>query len=458
MKLITASSSVFLLMVITIGAVNLPIASAQVTKCDVTLDGKTNDELEAMLKECEAEIAQNREELKGIQREATTIEQGIDELNYKIKQSELEIKRRSIKIYQLEDEINAKRGEIGIFNNQISRIKDSLAEIVREANELDTRSAVEAVLSVSDISEFFVDVDALGTIKGKILQRITDIRNLKVKAEEAQNAFEDAQSREQTQKFTREKEKRQTENFRGEKQQILSITKAQEKTYKQIIAEKEAKKNAVLSRILNIGAIEITFGDALKIAQPYGDTLGVDPALTLAILTQETGVEGVIGKNLGKCTYNQPASNSAGTVMSNSQKPTFLAITQELGLDAEKTPVSCPIVSDGAYGGALGPSQFMPLTWNAFKSRVAEMVGVSLVSPFNNRDAFVGTMLYLSDGQKKCATSFSSQYDIWRCAAAKYYSGLASTGSRLARHMNGYGTTVANRALQFQKDIEFLSL
>src|SRR3989344_4058636 len=89
------------------------------TKCEVSLDGKSNNELEAILKECETEISANREELKNVQREATTIESGIAELNYKIKQSELEIKRRSIKIRQLEDEINAKRGEIELFNNRI---------------------------------------------------------------------------------------------------------------------------------------------------------------------------------------------------------------------------------------------------------------------------------------------------------------------------------------------------
>lgn len=433
-------------------------AEENVTKCDVSLDGRSNTELEAILKDCEAEIAANREELKDVQREATTIEAGIDELNYKIKQSELEIKRRNIKIRQLEDEINAKRGEIEIFDSRIGRIKDSLAEIVREANVLDTRSIVEAVLSTSNISDFFLDVDNLGTIKGKIYEKILELKDLKIKAEEARVLFEESQTKERSQKFLREKEKRQTENFREEKERILDLTREEERTYQQIISEKETKRRAILSRILNIGTIEITFGEALRLIEPYEATLGVEAAFTLAVLTQESGVEGVIGRNLGKCTYNQPANNLSGTVMANSQKPAFLEITKELALNADKTPVSCPIYQDGAYGGAMGPSQFMPMTWQAFKDRIMGLVGAPLVSPFANRDAFVGTMLYLSDGLKRCATAFSSQYDLWRCSAAKYYSGLNTSGSRLSRHMNGYGRTVADRALGFQRDIEFLNL
>jgi hypothetical protein len=103
----------------------------------------------------------------------------------------------------------------------------------------------------------------------------------------------------------------------------------------------------------------------------------------------------------------------------------------ELGMDAAKTPVSCPIYSDGAYGGAMGPAQFMPKTWwdvesnTGFKARVASVIGSYSASPFENKDSFVGTALYLKDAQTRCKTSFSKQWDIWACSASKYYGGLA---------------------------------
>ena len=88
--------------------------------------------------------------------------------------------------------------------------------------------------------------------------------------------------------------------------------------------------------------------------------------------------------------------------MSNSQKPAFLAILADLKMDSDKTPVSCPIASDGAYGGAMGPAQFMPTTWDLYKNRVANITGNKPASPFNNADAFTATALYLQDGLSNC--------------------------------------------------------
>ncbi|HEY4505974.1 MAG TPA: hypothetical protein VJJ24_00770 [Candidatus Paceibacterota bacterium] len=433
------------------------IGSAQ-TSCDVDPNGKSNAELEEVVAKCEAEIAAHREDLKVVQGQSRTLETGIKELNSKITQSALEIKRRNLKIAQLRDEISLKESTVTELLDKMERIKESLGELVRESNELDERSSVEAVLSAGDISDFFIDVDSFGVVKGKLYERLKEIQEIKIKTEEAKASLLVSRTKEEEQKFLREKEKRQTEGLKGEKQRVLTVTKAEEKTYQQIIAEKEAKKQAILARILNIGTTEITFGAALKLIQPYESQLGVDSALVLSVLTQESGVEGVIGKNLGKCTYNQSAQNTNGTVMSPTQIPAFLVMASELGIDPDKTPVSCPIYQDGAYGGAMGPSQFMPLTWSGFKSRISSIVGASAVSPFVNQHAFVGTMLYLSDAMTRCRTAFTSQHDLWSCAAAKYYSGLASTGSRLALHMKGYGARVATRAEQFQADIDFLNL
>ncbi len=139
----------------------------------------------------------------------------------------------------------------------------------------------------------------------------------------------------------------------------------------------------------------------------------------------------------------------------------------EIGLNPITTPVSCPIYSDGAYGGAMGPAQFMPKTWwdidagVGYKSRVGAVIGSSVPSPFNNREAFVGTALYLKDAQNICKNSFSKTSDIWACAASKYYGGLALKGTRLKSYMYGtygYGHQVAVRAAQFQNDINTLNL
>ena len=42
-------------------------------------------------------------------------------------------------------------------------------------------------------------------------------------------------------------------------------------------------------------------------------------------------------------------------------------------MNPETTPVSCPIASDGAYGGAMGPAQFMPTTWELYKKELEKL-------------------------------------------------------------------------------------
>ena len=140
--------------------------------------------------------------------------------------------------------------------------------------------------------------------------------------------------------------------------------------------------------------------------------------------------------------------------MSNKQKAVFLALMATLGLDPAKTPVSCPITSDGAYGGAMGPAQFMPTTWDLYKDVVSQITGNRPSSPFNNADAFTATALYLKDGLSGCRASFSSIFQQENCAAAKYYAG---NSWRSYMSVGRYGYRVADRATGFEADIEVLS-
>lgn len=431
------------------------------SSCDASLEGKTDAELQQILEECEREIAEQTAQLKEVQKEATNLESGIQELDYKISKSTTAIKAHNVKITQLKKEIAQRSLEIDNLSTTMDRVRRSLADLIQETNELDNRTIVEALLSSKDLAEFFVDVDSFNILKENLNNQLSELKRIKEETRLAQEKLQVSQKGEEEQRFLVEKQKKQTESYKGEQQRILNEVKVEEKEYKTVIAEKEAKKRAILSRILNIGGNEITFGDALKLIQPYEAQMGVDASLVLAVLTQESGVNGVIGSNLGKCNYNTPWKNNSGTVMSDSQKDAFLTIMTELGMDPNKAPVSCPIPTDGSYGGAMGPSQFMPNTWMGFRNRIASVVGVAHASPFVNEHAFVGTMLYLSDAMKRCKTAFSDKFTLNACAAAKYYTGLAATGSRLSRHMNptsSYGYRVAKRAAGYEDDIQYLSL
>jgi len=129
-------------------------------------------------------------------------------------------------------------------------------------------------------------------------------------------------------------------------------------------------------------------------------------------------VESGLGTNVGGGKYK--------TDMNPSQWDTFKNICKELGLDANKMPVSRRAcynsnASDGCggWGGAMGPAQFMPSTWMGYKSQVEKATGHKPANPWDLEDSLVAMGLKLGsvDGVK------SGDRKAWAKAAGMYLAG-----------------------------------
>ncbi len=428
--------------------------------CGDSVDGKTDKQLQAILDQCDVEILEQKKILENTQKQSSELEKAIGEINYNINKTELEIKARNAKIKQLGENIVAKKEYIGELSVRMSEIKKSISKMIKDSYDIGNISIVETVLSSEDISDLFKDIDDYSSINKRLRDLIGELTGVKKDSESEKKNLEDRKIQEEKLKYEQDVEKRKLENYKKEKQELLKFSKGQESLYQASISEKEKQKNQIRSRMFKtVGGQEISFGDALKLIQPYESSIGVSSALVLAVLFQESAVDNTIGKNIGRCTYNQVSSCVVGkTVMSDTQKPAFLSIMSNLGLDPDKTPISCAICRDGNYGGAMGPAQFMPETWNAISLRVAKILSIKYPSPFENLHAFTASAVLLRDNQDRCKTAFTKKSDIWACSASKYYGGLYLMGSRLTNYMYyGYGASVAKRALQFEKDIDLLN-
>jgi membrane-bound lytic murein transglycosylase B len=197
----------------------------------------------------------------------------------------------------------------------------------------------------------------------------------------------------------------------------------------------------------------MTFEQAYEIAQYAEKAVGVPASFLLAVLDRESR----LGFNLGRCTYNKNPYYPEKASNSNSMHPTrdipaFLELTKSLGLDPETTQVSCPIPNDGAYGGAVGPGQFLPSTWKLYSASIEKVVGAT-PNPWNNSHAFVGTALYLRDAMNACTgPTYGSGNGQIKCAAARYYA-----GGRWSKFISSYGSATLNRKKQFDEDIAVLN-
>jgi len=443
-------SLVLISFIIVTGILAIQIPKIQ---ADVVLDSAQADKarLEAELVKLEKEIAAKQKELDGQKGKSVSISRDISILTAQIQKSKLDIKAKNLLIQKLGGEITAKSKTIAALSTKIDKEKESLAQLIRKERQIDDISIVALVLSQDSISDVYGDIDAFSSIKKGIQASVDEIRGVRVLTESEKRNLEDKKNQETDTKVELENAKAKVELSEAEKQKLLSISKQKESEYQKVLAEKAKRKNEILTALFNLrDTSAIPFSKALEYANLASKQTGIRPAFLLAILTQESN----LGANQGSCyltnTTTGAGVSTKGTVFSNVMKPTrdiqpFLSITASVGRDPLKTLVSCPFGSVG-YGGAMGPSQFIPSTWNILKSRIAKALGITTADPWYPRDAFMASSLYLTDLGAGTAT-----YTSERNAACKYYSGRACDSKKPANSF--YGDQVMAKAANIQKNM-----
>lgn len=410
---------------------------------------ETTDQREARLRselaQVEKEQAETEKILKDTQNQSASISRDILILNTKIKAAQLNIKAKNLLIETLGKDINKKQEKIEDLQDHIERGKQTLAQIMRKNNEIESTSFAEFLLSQKNLSQAFVDIDNFQSVQESLKVTFENIRSDKAQTETEKNNLNTRKNQEIDAKAVIENEKKSIESNEKEKQRLLAISKGNEITYKQELARKKAKAAEIRTALFSLrDSAAIPFGDALKYAQEAQRSTGIRPAFLLAILTQESA----LGKNVGSCYLTDPTTGAgvsvkSGTTFPNVMKPTrdvgpFIDITKSLGMDYAKTLVSCPIAGAGGWGGAMGPAQFIASTWMLFKDRIAKAIGVGTPNPWNPEHAFMASSMYLTD-----LGAANGSYTGEVRAACKYYGSGGSTCS--------YGTQVMTKAYNIQK-------
>ncbi len=412
----------------------------------------------AELEQTEKDIAKWQDILNTTKSGTKSLQQEAAVLNAKIKEAQAFIKKRNIAIEQLGRDIAQKNARIDELQNKIEKGHESLGQLIRQTNQIDQFSLPEIVLANRNISDFFSDVDSFQMIKRSLQELFVEIRDTKNLTEKEKIALDQKKNQEIDTKMAVESQKRQVEKDEKEKQYLIQVNKTQEKTYEQVLKERQKRAAEIRAALFALrDTASIPFGDALKYAQEASARTGVRPAFLLAILTQESN----LGSNQGSClvsdidTGNGSGKNT-GTLFEQVMKAPrdtvpFKSITDRLGRDWKNTPVSCPpaakYTSGRGFGGGMGPSQFIPSTWELFKDRIGDAVGVSgdQANPWNPRDAFMATAIYMSD-----LGAVSGSYSAERNAACKYYSGASCSSSRKPPNLF-YGNSVMNIATKIQE-------
>ncbi len=401
--------------------------------------------LRAELAQVEREQAETEKTLLNAQNQSASLERDILILNTKIKAAQLNIKAKNLLIETLGKDINKKQAKINDLEDHIARGVETLAQIMRKTDEIDSISFVEFIMSGNDLTKTFKDIDEFQSVQESLKTTFEKIRDDKTQTESEKLTLSKRKDQEVDAKIVIEAEKKNIELNEKEKKNLLTISKGSEKAYARELASKKAKAAEIRAALFTLrDADAIPFELALKYANEAQSSTGIRPAFLLAILTQESA----LGKNVGSCYLTDTntgsgASIKSGTTFPNVMKPSrdippFIEITKSLGLDYTKTLVSCPIAGAGGWGGAMGPAQFIASTWMLFKDRVAKAIGVNTPNPWNPEHAFVASSFYLTD-----LGAANGSYTGEIRAACKYY---GSGGSNCT-----YGRQVMSKADTIQR-------
>jgi membrane-bound lytic murein transglycosylase B len=409
--------------------------------------------LEEELKQLEEEISQYKKNVEETQKERKTLQNKIYILENQIKKLDLQIYQSNILIDDLGIQIEDTGDSIDKTALKIEGSKEKLANILRALYEEDQRPLVEILLA-EGISDFFDNLVALETLNVKNQELLNHIKSLKITLEDQKQSLDEEKDDMENLVVVRILQRQENEKINEEQEELLVITKGQEATYQKILADTEKEAQEIRSRIFDlIGVPDApTFGEAVDIAKIISAQTGIRPAFLLAVLKQESN----IGQNVGQC-YLKNTSTGSGVIISTGKsvsrvmKPSrdvqpFLQIIKDLGRDPLNTPVSCPM--SYGYGGAMGPAQFIPSTWNIYSSRLSSILGKP-ADPWSIKDAFLASAIYLVD--------LGANRDVYGaewCAAVSYFSGNCSRKNQIKYEF--YGDNVRAIANGYEKDIQEL--
>lgn len=400
---------------------------------------KKREKLERELSVLENQIEEYRGLIKDKQKDAATFERDITILNAKIKKALLEIQARKLSISRLTDNISERAVVINNLSQKIDSEKLSLAEFVKRINELDETSLVELLLRYNNLSDFFVELDSYDTVQAAMRNSLFEIRDTKSTTEKEKEEFQKQKNQELELKALQELQKKRIEEDKGDKKNLLDITKGEEKKYKQILSERQRMATAIRSALFELrGSPAIPFEKALQYANTAFKSAGIRPAFLLGIIAEESN----LGANVGTGNWRDDLSHPkcAG------QRNAFQEITNKLGLDPDQMPVS-KRAWYGNCGGAMGPAQFMPTTWLLYESLVSRKTGNNPPNPWNPLDAFTASALLLKDN----GGAGGDYNDEWK-AAMRYLAG----GNWNNPSYKFYGDDVLALAKKYQDQIDIL--
>lgn len=193
----------------------------------------------------EAEISKYQEQLKDVGAQATTLQNTIKSLDISANKITTEVKLVESNIGTTEYTIKDTGEKIIDKQTQISRGNMAIRQSLRQIYEADDSSVWEVLLSNSDLSSFWDDLENTIRVQARVSDLVASVKDIKASLEQAKSQLEKEKKELENYNNELNGKKQVLQSTKKEKNTMLVVTKSTEANYQKILKDKLALKQAL---------------------------------------------------------------------------------------------------------------------------------------------------------------------------------------------------------------------
>jgi murein DD-endopeptidase MepM/ murein hydrolase activator NlpD len=207
------------------------------------------NERSSRLAAIEAEIAQYESELQEVGAERKTLQSAINQLDLERRKVNSEIAKTENQITSTDLEISKLILEISRTEKDIQLSQDAVGSIIRAEHKAAGDTLVELFLSQKRLSDFWSTFEAHNNVRNTLSAKVSDLNSFKNLLSEQRDVNEE--KREELSSLQNQFQDQTTvlSNNKAEQAELLEITKSEELSYQQLLANQEEARDKIISEL-----------------------------------------------------------------------------------------------------------------------------------------------------------------------------------------------------------------
>lgn len=332
-----------------------------------------NNILSSIYAACEEKNKTAQEKINELSRKKAEIEKEEGEVNWYLSNLNYEIQKINSEIIGVEEKLDKINSELANLENMIKSQREILAASLRKVYEYDSTSYVGILLGYGELSDFSDMIAEVEAIQKSLQASLNNIFKAKEELKSKKQELLDYKKSQEMARF-------QLSSKKDQQVYLLSELKTAKTPIEREIARLNAEirelKNSMaeIQQYLSVWLIgeRPTWSQIFLAVKNASAKTGVRPALLLAILRVESRYGsglGIAGKYKEYCDWGWGGKTHLEEL---------LKICEKYGYDPAQVPMSTRC--------AVGPAQFVPLTWVGY---------MGYKNPWSLFDAVEGMAVYL---------------------------------------------------------------